>query len=75
MRQAAPHGKTTSIHKKNHDFLLKTKKVRAKSSSEIFRDKNFRKFSRSKFFDFPIENCMKMKIFEIKKNQKFQKKK
>ena len=63
MRQAAPHGKTPSIHKKNHDFLLKTKKVRAKSSSEFFGTKIFEKFRDRKISIFFIENCMKNENF------------
>ena len=63
INKSAPWGNFTSIYKKNHQKILKTKKVRAKSSSENFRDEIFRNFSRSKNFDFFIENCMKNEKF------------
>ena len=48
MAPFAPHGKTTSIHKKNHQLFLKTKIERAKTKFQIFWSKTI--FFRIKIF-------------------------
>ena len=71
INKSAPWGNFTSIYKKNHQKILKTKKVRAKSSSEFFWDDFFEKF---RFFSLKIVWKMKKlrsKNFDFFRSQNF----
>ena len=64
-----PQEKTTSIHKKNQDFLLKTKKVRA--TWKKIEIKNFENFRSQKFQKHSLKIVWKSKKMRSKISKMF----
>ena len=70
MAPSSPHGKTTLIHKKNHQNILKMKKVRASFRNFLknFWDRKIFENFRSRNFSFSNKFQWKFSISKIFKN-------